>query len=168
MRIDNKTIKPCYEYNFSFAGNHEVYFLMDNNLDSFAYMFYYIIYMTSINFSSYCDTKNIINMEYIFCCCDSLKNIDISNFNTENVINMESMFNHVYTLEMLNLSSFNTKNVKNMKYMFDNCGYLKTIDVSSFDTQNVIYMHNIFYIIFSFLQLPIDFLLFSYFFYKNY
>ena len=140
MRIDNVKINPCYEYNFSYAGNHIVYFLMDNNLDSFAYIFYDIFKLKSINFTDNSDLKNIKNMEYMLFFCDSLKNIDFSNLNTENVLNMEAMFFHVYYIETLNLSSFNTQNVINMKNMFNNCGFLKSADVSNFNTRNVIYM----------------------------
>lgn len=101
---------------------------MDNNLDSFAYIFYDIFKLKSINFTDNSDLKNIKNMEYMLFFCDSLKNIDFSNLNTENVLNMEAMFFHVYYIETLNLSSFNTQNIINMKKMFDNCGFLKSVD----------------------------------------
>ena len=39
------------------------------------------------------NTKNIINMNGIFCMCESLKSLpDISNWNTENVKDISEMF----------------------------------------------------------------------------
>ena len=137
MKIDNHTINPCYEYFFSMPGPHTVHFLINNNIDSFAYMFYRISKMTSIYFSNELNSKNIKNMEYMFYFCDSLENIDLSNLSTENVLNMEYMFNHCINLEILNLSSFNTEKVTDMKRMFNNCWNLKSIDVSNFNTKNV-------------------------------
>ena len=115
-----------------------VTFLLDNDLDSFAYMFKDMINMTSISYTNKMKSHNIKNMEFMFNNCPSLKMVDLSGFNTENVLNMEYMFDYCYSLESIKLSSFNTKNVKNMRHMFANCVNLKSIDVSSFDTKNVI------------------------------
>ena len=139
MKIDDEAIiKPCFEYNFSKTGYHIVTFLMDNNLESFAYMIKDMINMTSISYTNKMNSHNIKNMEFMFNNYPSLKMVDLSGFNTKNVLNMEYMFDYCYYLESIKLSSFNTKNVKNMRHMFANCVNLKSIDVSSFDTKNVI------------------------------
>ena len=50
--------------------------------------------------------------------CNSLTNINLSNFNTQNVTNMSSMFYGSSSLTNLNLSNFKTKNATNMSSMF--------------------------------------------------
>ena len=60
-------------------------------------------------------------MNWMFCGCSSLKELNLSNFNTNNVNNMEYMFSECSSLNELNLSNFNTNNVSNMRYMFKEC-----------------------------------------------
>ena len=62
--------------------------------------------------------------------CDSLKKIDLSNFNTHNVINMSYMFSWCNSLTNINLSNFNTQNVTYMSGMFSGCNSLTNIDDS--------------------------------------
>ena len=61
----------------------------------------------------------------MFSDCESLTNINLSNFNTQNVTNMSDMFSHCESLININLSNFTTQNVSNMKDMFYNCKSLK-------------------------------------------
>ena len=49
--------------------------------------------------------------------CNSLKTLDLLNFNTQNVTNMSKMFYECKSLEAINLSNFNTQNVTNMSNM---------------------------------------------------
>ena len=51
-------------------------------------------------------------MNNMFYRCESLKNIDLSNFNTQNVTNMNEMFSNCISLTNLVLSNFDTQNVK--------------------------------------------------------
>ena len=60
----------------------------------------------------------------MFCDCNSLTNLNLSNFNTQNVTNMNSMFKDCNSLIKLNLY-FNTQNVTDMNDMFKNCNSLK-------------------------------------------
>ena len=60
-------------------------------------------------------------MDHMFFRCESLTNIDLSNFNTENVTNMEYMFYKCKSLTNIDLSNFNTQNVTNMDSMLDGC-----------------------------------------------
>ena len=48
--------------------------------------------------------------------CESLTNLNLSNFNTQNVKDIRSMFSYCKSLINLNLSYFNTKNVTDMKF----------------------------------------------------
>ena len=43
--------------------------------------------------------------------CENLKILDIFNFDTRNVIDMSYMFNNCKNLTNINLSNFNTQNV---------------------------------------------------------
>ena len=64
-------------------------------------------------------------MSYMFSHCESLTNINLSNFNTQNVTNMSYMFADCKSLKNINLSNFNTQNVTNMSRMFSHCESLK-------------------------------------------
>ena len=54
----------------------------------------------------------------MFCDCNKLTSLNLSNFNTNNVNNMSYMFSFCSSLTSLNLSNFNTNNVKDMINMF--------------------------------------------------
>ena len=60
-------------------------------------------------------------MNNLFLMCQSLKELNLSNFNTDNVTHMNYMFYKCSSLKELNLSNFNTNNVTNMRYMFSKC-----------------------------------------------
>ena len=48
----------------------------------------------------------------MFCCCSSLKELNLSNFNTKNVNNMSRMFWYCISLKELDISNFNTDKAK--------------------------------------------------------
>ena len=73
--------------------------------------------------------NNLIRTDFMFYKCESLTNIDLSNFNTQNVTNMEYMFSWCELLTNINLSNFNAQNATNMKYMFYGCISLKKENV---------------------------------------
>ena len=73
--------------------------------------------------------KNLLNTNYMFYNCNSLSNLNLSNFNTQNVINMSHMFSNCNSLTNLNLSNFNTQNVTNMFGMFDGCKSLTKTNI---------------------------------------
>ena len=60
-------------------------------------------------------------MSSMFLGCESLKELNLSNFNTNNVNDMAYMFCRCYSLEELNLSNFNTDDVTDMYGMFSEC-----------------------------------------------
>ena len=100
--------------------------------------------LTNIDLSNF-NTQNVINMNSMFSNCQSLKNINLSNFKTQNVTNMSGMFNGCESLTNIDLSNFNTQNVPSLSGMFFECKSLINIDLSIFNTQNVINMDSMFY-----------------------
>ena len=72
-----------------------------------------------------CDTEEVTNMGYMFSGCNSLENLDISNFNTTKVTDMRDMFYGCSRLKNLEIGkNFDTSKVKNKEKMFDNCDNL--------------------------------------------
>ena len=114
MIIDGRNVNPNNEYSFPNKGNHSAYFLLENNLTSLNKLFYSNNNIISITFSQIFDTKNIIDMSYLFYNCTSLYFIDITYLNTENVKDMIRMFCLCQNLAFINISNFNTQNVTNM------------------------------------------------------
>ena len=86
--------------------------------------------------------NNIKNISFMFSECNSLTNIDLSNFNTQNVICMYSMFSGCNSLTNINLSNFNTQKVKNMSYIFYGCNSLLNIDLSYLYSHNFNNIHS--------------------------
>ena len=69
----------------------------------------------------------------MLCCCTSLTNVNLSNFNTNKVKYMSDMFEGCSSLKSLNLANFDTSNVEWMDEMFSGCSSLTSIDLSSFN-----------------------------------
>ena len=63
-------------------------------------------------------TSNVTDMTYMFMQCESLKSLDLSNFDTSKVTKMYAMFANCKSLTSLDLSNFNTSNVTNMNNFF--------------------------------------------------
>ena len=103
------------------------------------------INLTEFENIHYLNTSNATTMEYTFLYCNSLTNLDISNFDTSNVTTMQSMFSGCSSLTNLDVSNFNTSNVELITGMFQDCSSLTSIDVSNFDTSNVRAMTWLFY-----------------------
>ena len=92
------------------------------------------------------DTSNVRNMNLMFNGLRLITELDVSSFDTSNVEDMSYMFSHMSSLTKLNLSKFNTSRVTNMGAMFYNTPRLESLDISSFDTSNVRSMLGMFYI----------------------
>ena len=97
---------------------------------------HYYSSLTELNLSSF-NTKNVVNMKYMFAKNNTLISLNLSNFNTINVENLEGLFYKCIGISELNLKSFNTSSVTNMSLMFDDCSSLTSLDLSSFNTSNV-------------------------------
>ena len=143
IKINDKIIPFSYFYKFNQKGKYKIQYLFKNNLTKTNHMFFGCNSLINIDLSNF-KTENVTNMSYMFFQCNSLTNINISNFKTYNVTNMSWMFYKCNSLINLNLSSFNTQNVIYMNYMFCDCNSLTNIDLSSFNTQNVINMNRMF------------------------
>jgi len=118
IEINNKKIDFSYFYKFKEKGK-------------------YII--------KYIFLKNITKTDFMFCDCNFLTNLNLSNFNTQNVTNMSNMFFGCKSLLNLNLLNFKTQNVTDMRYMFCGCNSLINLNLLNFNTLNVTDMRNMFF-----------------------
>ncbi len=84
-------------------------------------------------------------MDRMFLGCQSLKALDLSNFNTSNVTSTEWMFQDCASLTELNLETFDTSKITKIWMMFSGCASLTSIDLSKFNTKNVGTMGKLFY-----------------------
>ena len=108
IKINGKIIEFAYYYKFKEKGKYIIEYLFKNNL-----------------------TKT----NYIFSDCESLINLNLSNFNTQNVTNMRWMFYNWNSLTNLNLSNFNTQNITDMSFMFYKCNSLKKNNIITNDNK---------------------------------
>ena len=113
------------------------------NLHQTNHMFCDCNSLTSLDVSNF-NTDNVTRMDYMFYGCKSLTSLDVSNFNTSKVTTMESMFYSCNNLTTLDVSNFNTNNVDNMRFTFSNCNNLTSLDVSNFNTNKVTNTTNMF------------------------
>ena len=127
IKINGKKIKFSYYHKFEKEGKYSIEYSFKKNLTKTNHMFYYCESLTNLNFSDF-NAENVTNMSYMFYYGSSLTNLNFSNFNTQN-----------------DLSSFNTQNVTNMSNMFSNCTSLTNLNLSNFNTHNVIIMRMMFY-----------------------
>lgn len=101
-----------------------------------SYLFYKGARLNYVNeFLSLC--KKVTTTDHMFYYCDSLRTLDLSNFDTSNVTNMYYMFAQCAVMNNLNVSNFDTSKVTNMASMFYYCQTIQNLDLSSFDTSNV-------------------------------
>ena len=134
--IDNEEIPFSYIYRFKKEGKHTVKYKFKKYLKSMCYMFGCCSSLTNLDLSNF-NTINVTNMKDMFNGCKSLTNLNLSNFNTINVTNMSNMFYGCKSLTNLNLSNFNTINVIDMNCMFCDCSSLINLNLSNFNTKNV-------------------------------
>lgn len=85
--------------------------------------------LTSISGMEYLNTSEVTDMNFMFCTCLNLYQLDLSHFNTENVTSMFQMLSFCNNIKEFDLSSFNTSNVTQMGYMFYGSANLTTIFV---------------------------------------
>ena len=83
-------------------------------------------------------------MSYLFYECNSLTQLDLSNWDTGNIQYMIATFDGCNSLTELNCSTWNTGKVYNMQLAFYNCNSLETIPVRDWDTRSVMYMDKTF------------------------
>ncbi|MBO0022803.1 BspA family leucine-rich repeat surface protein, partial [Listeria monocytogenes] len=83
------------------------------------------------------DTSSVTTMQAMFNACRALEKLDVSNFDTSSVTTMQAMFENCTGLGELDVSNFDTSSVTTMAYMFDGCTSLEELDLSNFDTSSV-------------------------------
>lgn len=100
-------------------------------------------------------SKDITDISEMFYGCESLKMIEILNFNL-NVTKMNSIFYNCKSLSDLNnLSAICTRDLTDMSYIFYNCTSLKYLpDISKWNTSKVINMEYMFFNCISLKSLP--------------
>ena len=91
IKINNKIIPFSYYYKFEKEGKYIIQYSFKNNLTKTNHMFYGCNSLINLNLSNF-NTQNVTNMNYMFAFCKSLINLNLSNFNTQNVIHMNHMF----------------------------------------------------------------------------
>lgn len=99
-------------------------------------MFCYCQSLEKLDLSNF-DTSNVTDMEDMFWDCRTLKELDLSNFDTSNVTNMLEMFGACTNLNKLSIP-FDTSKVTDMSWMFRSCSSLKELDLMTFSDINVI------------------------------
>lgn len=113
------------------------------NVIDMSYMFVGMVGLSSLDLSHF-DTSHVTDMSYMFAGDKSLPSLDVTSFNASNVTNMSNMFAGMEKLSSLDLSHFNTSNVTNMSGMFYGSKSIVNLDLSSFNTINVTDMSNMF------------------------
>ena len=93
--------------------------------------------IVEINFTDF-DTSQCNDMVSMFKGCKSLTSLDLSSFDTSSVTNMSDMFHDCNSLVSLNITNFDTSSVtRGMGHMFTNCNSLVSINISSFNTSQI-------------------------------
>ena len=136
IKINGKNIGFSYTYKFTKEGKYKIEYIFKKNFTNLSYMFSLCNSLTNLNLSNF-NTENITNLSSMFSDCNALINLNLSNFNTKNVTNMNNMFSYCNSLTNLNLIHFNTQNVINMGSMFYDCKSLTNLNLSNFNTKNV-------------------------------
>ena len=97
-----------------------------------------------MNFTNF-DAKECSSTSDMFRNCISLISLDLSGFITSNrLTSMSNMFTDSSSLISLNLSTFNTSEVTNFGHMLCNCEKLKWVDISNFNTEKITFLDNMF------------------------
>ena len=130
------------------------------NITNMGYLFCGCESLLSVPDISNWNTLNIVYMHYIFCGCKSLFSLpDISKWDTSNVLYMNNMFNGCSSLEYLpDISKWDTSKVINMDNMFNGCSSLEYLpDISKWDISKIHYKKNMFDGCKSSLKIPLKF-----------
>ena len=97
-----------------------------------------------INFTDF-DATNCSNFDSMFRNCSSLQSLDLTGLKTSYLLNsISNIFWGCKSLISLNLSTFDTSEVTNFGHLFCGCESLEWIDISNFKTEKVNYIDNMF------------------------
>ena len=100
--------------------------------------------IAEINFTNF-DATKCTNIDSMFKDCSSLISLDLSGFFASNSLTyMPNMFWNCISLISLNLSTFDTSKITNFGHLFYNCESLEWVDISNFKTENINLLDNMF------------------------
>ena len=156
ISINKKKIDFSYFYEFDNIGKNEIIYSFSKNLTKTDFLFCDCNSLSKIDLSNF-NTENVNNMRSMFEGCSLLSSINLSNFHTENVNNMCNMFKSCNSLSIIDLSNINTQNVNDMRGMFEGCSSLSNIDLQNFKTEKVTDMSDMFKYCNSLLDLDISY-----------
>ena len=124
LGIEASTIK-----NIVFKENFKTY--APTSLNSF---FKDLTSLQTIADLKYLNTANVTDMSDMFCSCEELSSLDLTNFITANVTDMTTMFDGCFALTTIYVSDkFVTGQVTDGSYMFYGCSNLKGYSDSKTD-----------------------------------
>ena len=112
--------------------------------DGMSYLFYECNSLTQLDLSNW-DIGNIQYMIATFDGCNNLTELNCSTWNTGKVYNMQLAFYNCNSLETIPVRDWNTKSLMYMDKAFGNCTSLVNLDVSKWDTTKVVELTNTFY-----------------------
>ena len=109
-------------------------------LEDVSYMFENCKSLRQLQIGRAFDTRNAINMRYMFRNCSELEHIDNSygSLRTDNAQDLSYMFYGCRSLQELNLSQFKTTNVNNTAYMFGACSSLQKLVVDNMTFESIV------------------------------
>ena len=140
--IDNITQSLNNSYDLN--SLNIVNLIWTEDISNCAYMFKGCDSISEINFTNF-DATKCTSTDFMFKGCISLKTLDLSGFITSNLLNtIANMFWDCKSLISLNLSTFDISQVINFGHMFCNCESLKWVDISSFKSEKGINLDNMF------------------------
>ena len=123
------------------SGNGSGY--IKANTDS-SYIFFRFDKLTSISGLDLLDTSSTTKMNGVFQFCNSITDLDLSEWDTSKVTQMYDMFQHCTSLTHLNLKGWDTSSVTNTSFMFYNCQSLVELNLDNWDTSSVTEMSSMF------------------------
>ena len=90
IKINDNKIPFSYYYKFKEKWQYIIQYSFKNTLSKRNHMFYSCESLIDLNLSNF-NTQKVINMSYMFNECNSLTNINLSNFNIQNVTNIKEI-----------------------------------------------------------------------------
>ena len=148
IEINNSPIPFTYYYKFPEKGKYSIKYSFISRINDINRLFLNCNSLKSVDLSNF-NCENVTNLSCIFRNCINLEKITFKNyassFNTLNVTDMSSMFENCQRLKDLNLLYLNTSKVTNMSYMFYHCFLLDDLDFSKFNTEKVTNMSWMFF-----------------------
>lgn len=93
--------------------------------------------LTSLAVDTWTGANAIENMGWMFWGCESLKSVDLSNFDTKNVVSFHHLFAHdVCLTEIKGIENWDIGNAVTLNAMF-HATHIKTLDISKWNTSKV-------------------------------